>query len=116
MKKLILPSALLLALTGCGSGEPEPAPTVTVTETPEPVTETVTETPQSCLDALDAGDDVIDLLIQGLDLSSEAIYEASQLNAAGVDSVNSELDDLTPQIEDSAFDWGFFSESCREEL
>lgn len=103
------------------TAEPEPAPTVT--ETAEPEVETITEeievevekevTPQACLDALDAGDHSIDLLIQGLDISAEAMHAASVMDVAAIDQATADLEAITPDMEDAGFDWGMYSEACR---
>lgn len=63
MRKFILASMTVLALTACGSNSTAtPADpvtkTVTVTETPDPVTQTVTKTPKSCQVALAAAERV----------------------------------------------------------
>lgn len=109
------------------TASPEPAPTVT--ETPEPVTETVTETPepevvteevevevapQACLDALDAGDTSIELLRQGLDYSAQAMDASARMDIDGINAAAAEIEALTPELEDAGFDWGFFSEACKD--
>lgn len=108
------------------TASPEPAPTVTETAEPEVITETetVTEevevevevavTPDSCLSALDAGDESIDLLSQGIDIAADAMYAASIMDVAGIESANAQIEALTPQLEEAGFDWGFWSEACKE--
>lgn len=108
--------------TATVTATPEPAPTVT--ETAEPEVETVTEevevevevevASQSCLDALDAGDRSIELLRQGLDYSADAMGASARMDIAGIDQATAGIEALTPDLEDAGFDWGFWSEACRD--
>ena len=93
-----------------------------MTETAEPEIETVTEevevevevASQSCLNAIDAGERSIDLLIQALDYSADAMHASSVMDIAGIEAATANVEAITPDIEEAGFDWGFYSAACEE--
>lgn len=75
-----------LVLAGCSGGsetaQPAPAPTVTVTGEPE--IRTVTETPESCLDALDAAERLTASIAPALEEGSALSVLIPQAYSAGI--------------------------------
>lgn len=131
-RRWVLPVACtgaLLAGVGIGTtAQPEPeiiTETVVETETvteeveveviKEVEVETIVEVaPASCISALDAAEDVIDLVWEINDHTMEGAEAASRLDIAGIDAATAKITAMTPDMEAAGFDWGFWSESCRE--
>lgn len=67
----------------------------------------------TCVDALDAAENTVGLLGEVLDLSGDAIEAASTWNAKRLESINDDLDALTPQIESSAASYRSAATDCR---
>lgn len=66
-----------------------------------------------CVAALDAAENTVELLAEVLDLSGDAIEAASNWNANRLESINDDLDALTPQIEKSVTDYRSAATDCR---
>lgn len=127
-RRWILPAAFVgTAAVGFGIGsttQPEPeivTETVVETETiTEEVEVIVTEevevavTPVSCISAIDAADEVMDLLLEGWDASSDALLASASFDVAAIDAATVRIENLTQPLADAGFDWGFYSESCKE--
>ena len=69
----------------------------------------------SCRQALDAAEETVDLLRDVLGLSADAIEAASTLNASRLDSINRDLDSLTPRIERAVDDYRNAATDCRDD-
>ncbi|MVT26998.1 hypothetical protein [Nesterenkonia alkaliphila] len=39
---------------------------------------------------------------------------SARMDIAGINAASAEIEALTPQLEDAGFDWGFFSEACKD--
>lgn len=128
---LSLVSVSLLGATACSGSTPEPVvktKTVTVTETAPPVTLTKEKTPQSCLDAIDASENIADHVAQFADAMSEypplvqkaaeagMNMDASALRSvtAKIDSINTRLDSATKQLKPDIADFNLTSAQCRD--
>lgn len=117
-----------IGAAGSSDATATPAPAPTVTETAEPVVETVVEevTPQSCIDAIDAADTVIDDLgTLGLTIAEyiEIIPDAYEAGLYADDTaaaqVMADMEDLNARvegmgIESSRADYDAAVISCRE--
>ena len=93
----------------------EPEPAATVTETAEPVTEEVEVASASCLNAIDSGEEVIDLLTQGMDYAADGFHAASLMDVAGINAAADEMEALHGPLGDAGFDWGFWAEACKDD-
>lgn len=119
MKSIIISISALtlgLGLSACGGASeaaaPKAAAPATVTITAEPVTQTVTETPQACLDALDDAEHALGLARDTVgnyrefvkiaarypDLMLRAVQAAATMDVAGINGVTADLKVMTADI------------------
>lgn len=104
--------AALVVGVGIGnSGGSDAATTPTATRVT--TTETVTEVPQSCLDALRNGDRLIALGVKALGHASKAIAAISDSDVAGIERQAAAIRALTPQTTIARSQYDAASSDCR---
>lgn len=89
---------------------PQPAETVTVTETK---TETVETTPASCIEALDAAENVIAYASQSLDIVADSFEAVSEFDVDRVEANTKKMEALTPKIAVQRDVYNPAAEDCR---
>lgn len=105
----------LSACTPVASDEPALEKGQAVDGGGQPVTEQVEEVeavPQECFDAFDDAEEVDDILTEAIYLSADAIGYAIDLDVAGLDQVNADLEELVPQIEDARTGYSVAASVC----
>ena len=98
---------------GFGMGQAAAAEDAAEAPEAETVTETVETTNPSCIEALDAADELTGYFGEALDISADAIGNAAAFDWDAVDGNTAELEELTPKVTDARSDYDAASLSCR---
>lgn len=102
--------ALGVTLTGCAAAAEPEVVTETVTVTEEVTVESV---PASCLDALDHGDDVMDLAGQGFDILAGALDAVAEFDITGIEQATADLQGITPDMAAASTAYQAARDECR---
>lgn len=122
---LIAGGALVLMSLGFGmgqsaAGEESSTPPVQA-EAPEVKTETKTvteeveveKTPQSCIDALDYGDELIGYFSEALESAADSMGYAMDFDWDSLDGETAKLEKLTPKVEEARSNYDTAAAECR---
>jgi|SRR5690554_4552498 len=90
-----------------------PQPTVTVTAEPVVETETVTEVPDACLEALEHGEIGFAFAADFAQASSDGFYAAANLDVAGIEAAADRMERINEQLSPVADDWNAAKAECR---
>ena len=106
--------ALLSACTPVASDSPalekgQPASQEKAVTQEEPEAPAV---PQECLDAFDDAEDIDSILTEAVMVSADAVGYAIDLDSAGLDQVNADLEALAPRLEDARTDYSVAATVC----
>lgn len=118
--------AIALALTACG-GDPAPVPTVTATVTAEPLpavtvtpapivkveTKTVNKTPQSCLDAIDYGEQGFDLAAESAEAAVAGFQAIADQDISAMEDVTQTIQSINGRLSETGDKWNASKTECR---
>lgn len=113
-----IPVALLIGVGMGASGDPVAPDPITNTETVEVEVEKIVEverTPEACIAALDAADQVNVYSGEGFGLVSEAMTAAANFDMVALEDANIGLNDLLVPLQVALGDYTTAAESCRAE-
>lgn len=115
--KPIITAGLALAGLAIFAGCTAPQPTAAAPAEPEQITTTeqveVEVTPGTCIDALDAAEELNRLMGEALDSAARVINAQTYLDAAAIDEETAYLQDLRPKIAAAQDDYSTAALDCR---
>lgn len=106
-------SAVNRGISSGGGTTQSPEPEVVVETETVTETKTVEKTPQACIDALDSSDSIMRMMGEALDIAGDAMMDAVALDWDALDEKSTQLEQLTPKVEDERTAYDTASTECR---